>query len=143
MHQKEQTDPFSEHLSKMATLCARREYAPADIAAKLRQRGVTTELAGEIVDALLDQGFLSTARYANAFVRDKFRFAQWGPRKIRYELAGKAIPGPDIDEALAQLSNEDIADARQKLIHKKCPGYHEATPEEKAKVERFLYTKGF
>lgn len=94
-------------LSRLADACARAEMCSADALARLRRWGVGPTDASRIVDRLVDDRFIDDARFARAFVRDKYRFAGWGRRKIAMALAAKRIPRETAREALDEAVDAD------------------------------------
>lgn len=101
-------------LSRLADACARAEICSADASARLRRWGVGAADAARIVDRLVDEGFVDDARYARAFVRDKYRFAGWGRRKIAMALAAKRIPRDTLRQALDEAV--DDGEYRSRLV---------------------------
>src|SRR5699024_12489726 len=75
-------------------MLARREHAPAELAAKLRKRDFETADIDEVIDDLLADDLLSSRRYTEASVNSRVRRGV-GPVRIRADLARRAI-----DEAL-------------------------------------------
>lgn len=95
-----------EAYARLATYCATAERSAADIRRKLRGWEVDPELYEAILDRLERESFLDEARFARAFVRDKYRFNGWGPVRLRTELRRHQLPSDLIDEALAELEEE-------------------------------------
>ena len=73
-------------MNRAAALCARSEQAPQDIREKLVKWGLGSHDADGIVQRLSEQGFLDEARFARAFVKDRFAFNGWGRIKIESKL---------------------------------------------------------
>ena len=76
-----------EAYTRLSTYCARSEHSPEDIRRKLHSWGIPMEEVPAIIERLEQEGFLSPERFARAFVRDKYRFNGWGPKRIALELA--------------------------------------------------------
>lgn len=53
---------------------------------KLLAKGATPDEVDETLGRLETESYIDEARYARAFVNDKFRFDHWGRIKIRYAL---------------------------------------------------------
>ena len=79
-------------LNKAAAYCAAAEHCRSEVQTKLLQWGASAGQAGDILDQLEDQGFISESRYCAAFVNDKIRFQGWGKEKIRMALKQKRLP---------------------------------------------------
>lgn len=100
-------------MNRAAALCASSEQAPADIRDKLTKWGLTAVEARQVLDQLISQGFIDEARYARAFVNDRFNFNGWGRVKIAHQLRLKGISGELIGEAVNAIDEENY---RQRLI---------------------------
>ncbi len=80
-------------------LLARREYARAELQQKLIAKGAPPDEVRALLDALVAQGYLSDARYAQALVASKS--GAFGRRRLAATLRAKGIARADIDSALA------------------------------------------
>lgn len=67
---------------KAEAYCSSMERCVADVEAKLSQWGATPEMMEKIVRHLQDERYIDQKRFCSAFVRDKYRFNQWGRVKI-------------------------------------------------------------
>ena len=99
---------------------------------------------GEIIEQLEKEKFLDDRRYAAAFASGKFRINKWGRRKIRYELAGRGIPGSVISKGLEEIDGDEYMDVLRELVLKK---YSEIKGGKKLTVRNKIFTfvsgKGF
>ena len=57
----------------------------------------------KILDLLVKDKFIDEQRYSKAFVKDKFRYNDWGKVKIIQQLKYKHIPGNYIKEAIEEI----------------------------------------
>ena len=73
-------------LSKAMNLCSKREYCCHDIREKLLTWGISKNDSERIISVLTSERFIDEARYANAFVKDKFKYNKWGKVKIAAHL---------------------------------------------------------
>ncbi len=82
--------------------CARTEMCAGQAREKLRRMlGTDAEKdADEVLDRLRADNFICDARFAKSYVRDRYRFYGWGPRKIGEKLRSWGIEKSIIDEAL-------------------------------------------
>ena len=101
-------------LTRLAASCARTEICSADAREKLRRWGIMSADATHILDRLIDEGYISDERYARAYVRDKYRFAGWGRRKIAMGLAAKRIDRNIAASALDEAVDND--EYRSRLV---------------------------
>lgn len=99
-------------LTRLAAACARTEICSSDAREKLRRWGIMSGDAAKILDRLTDEGYISDERFARAYVRDKYRFAGWGRRKIAMGLAAKRIGRGIAADALRDSVDPDEYRAR-------------------------------
>jgi regulatory protein len=97
---------YKTTLNKAMSLCSKREYCIDDIRVKLDEWGIRGNDSERIISDLLKENFINEIRYAEAFVKDKFRYNKWGRVKIRASLKMKKIPGEVITSALDSIDNE-------------------------------------
>ena len=127
-----------------AARCARQECSRRDISTKLVGKGATAAEAREVVDRLVGEGFIDDARYARAFVADKFRFEHWGRVKISYMLHLKGLPDNVVDEALQQIDEAQYAETLKDFLEGKLRTVRAATPYALSqKVARASISRGF
>jgi regulatory protein len=84
-------------LNDIMQYCARSEHCTKDVVTKLKSWEVDEEEIEGILEQLRKENFLNDARYAKAYVNDKWKLDHWGKRKIRHQLFLK-----NIDDALFQ-----------------------------------------
>lgn len=99
-----------------AARCAKSECCRSDLLPKLMGRGLSAAQAGRVLDWLAREGYVDEARYARAYVADKFRFSRWGRVKIRYMLRLKGIDEHTIGAALATIGEEEYAAALSEFL---------------------------
>lgn len=136
---------WREALARCEALCASSEQSSGDIAMKLRKWGICDSEAGEILRRLIDDGFVDNARYAHAYVRDKFRFAGWGRVKIAYNLRLKQVGSSVINEALqAEIDEDEYAAKAEGLLQSKYREVKSRQPmQARAALMRFAAQRGF
>ena len=134
----------SQAMNRAAALCARSEQAPGDISEKLTKWGLSREDVSHIVQQLIQQGFLDEARFAKAFVKDRFAFNGWGRLKIAYQLKQKRIPGDVIDEAMTAIDEIRYRERLTELLQAKWRKVKEREPRAAwAAMMRFAASRGF
>lgn len=106
-------------LMRLEELCARAEHSTGELRRKLYNWHIAAEDADDIIESLRRRRFVDDARFAAAFVNDKYRFNHWGRIKIRYELRAKGVSQDIIDEAFTEIDEEIYMEAlREFLINK-------------------------
>lgn len=100
------------------------------------------EAAREVVDSLVESGYVDDLRYATAFAREKSSLTGWGPIKIRMALSAKGIQRDIQDSALAEIDSSR-ADARlEKLMESKWRTL-KGDPEAKLKLLKYALGRGY
>lgn len=137
--------------AKAMSYLARREYSYHELRQKLRNYlpETTEETPADInahyeaVDVLLEdfkqRGWLSDARFTEQLIHAKQR--KFGSLKIAHELRENGIAESIVDDALATVEANELANARE--IYRKKFAAPPANREEWAKHARFLQNRGF
>ncbi|SFD72159.1 regulatory protein RecX [Thermophagus xiamenensis] len=110
---------FKTALNKASSLCSRQEQCCFDIRKKLQKWNVLPDDQEKILDLLVQEKFIDESRFATSYVRDKFRFNNWGREKIRWQLKQKGISNENIDHALAQIDEDEYKKTLSSLLKKK------------------------
>jgi regulatory protein len=131
-------------LQKAADLCVRREQCAFDIRKKLQAWQIEPNDSDDIIARLKDENFINESRYAEYYVKDKFRLNGWGKIKIHYMLRNKQIPEAVIHENTDNISPEDYRKKCISLIQQKKAKLKTETPvKTKSKIIRFMAARGF
>ena len=131
--------------TRLENLCARAEHCESELAEKLRRWGIGASESAEIISGLRKHHFVDNARFARAFVRDKYRFARWGRMKIRMALAAKRISKEIVDEALEEIDEDIYTENLRHIIAAKARSLGEETSsyEGRTKIYRFAISRGY
>jgi len=137
---EKQKDAFS----KAAALCSRSEKSPAAILQKLQQWGLADDECDSVMAQLFQHKFLDEERFARSYVRDKFRFNEWGRIKIAFHLKAERIPVSVIQQAMEEIDDNTYLETLQQLLKDKVRKTKAANAYDlKAKVFRFAQSRGF
>jgi regulatory protein len=118
---------------------SRREYSRAELSRKLMPFTDDADALEALLDALVREGWLSDARFAESIVHR--RAARLGATRIVGELKRHAVGDTLIEEVNAQLRETELARAR--AVWQKKYGQLPETPAERARQARFLAARGF
>ncbi len=130
--------------SKMATLCAKREYCVFDIKTKLFRYELDVESIERIVEQLKKEKYIDELRFARSFIYDKMRFNKWGRVKIDFGLRQKRVPQAIISEAFIDFTDEQLNDSLEDVLSAKWKTIKEKTEQDKrTKLIRFALGRGF
>ncbi|MBN2663273.1 MAG: RecX family transcriptional regulator [Bacteroidales bacterium] len=110
---------FNSALSKAMRFCSTKEVCIKDITFKLNNWNTNPEFIDKIIASLIDEKFIDQQRYALAFAADKFKFNNWGKKKIAFHLINKNIPKNIIQKALNDINDTEYKKTAQKLINNK------------------------
>ncbi len=121
-------------------LLGRREHSCKELEQKLKQRGAPDQAIQEVLAYLLDNNYLSNARYAEMIINRRLSQG-YGPRKIAFELAQKGIDRQG-SETLLYQSEIDWSEVAREIIYKKFNGSGK-TAGQVQKQQRFLQQRGF
>lgn len=139
-------DISSEQLLQRAMrYCAKAERCGHDVGAWASRLGASSQQIEQILQALTEQNFLSDQRYALAFAADKHRFESWGPHRIAAALKAKKVDESYIQEALAALAPERVAETLRLLLQKRIKqlGDEVARPAARQKLLAMAIRKGY
>ena len=134
----------AEALHKAAAFCSTSERCLSEVREKLRNWGIEADGQERILKRLIDERFVDESRFAAAFVKDKFRFNQWGRIKIRIMLQQKKVDTHLIEDAMELINEEEYHDCLVSiLIQKRKTLKDKDTMQLKAKLYRFAASRGF
>lgn len=135
---------YNDALKRASALCSRQEQCTRHIREKLVQWNVEQQDAEKIIQRLTEENFLNDYRFAECFVKDKFRFNRWGKVKIAYMLRLKGIDEDSIQDALDKIDNNAYYQVCADLIRDKSASLKEKNLfTRKGKLYRFAAGRGF
>jgi len=121
-------------------LLARRDFARAELHAKLRSKGFEAAAAEEVVAGLAARGVIDDRRFAENYVNWHAQRGQ-GPIRIAAELRRHGVPDALVDAALA--GGPDWRALASRARRAKFGGQPPASWTDKARQARFLQYRGF
>ena len=132
--------------NKAVDYLSRREHSERELRDKLEAKGFDQELLDQVIQDMLDLGYLSDERYARMIIRSCYEKAQ-GPKKIRFKLQQKGLATSVVNEAFEEFEGDWFSLA-QSLRARKFPTSIKHTDKEsyykeKARQMRFLAGRGF
>lgn len=131
-------------LQRLMALCARGEHSSGDMLAKLRLWHLPEDAQARIMARLTKERFVDDARFARAFVSDKVKYNQWGPRKIAQALAQKGVDRETAAVALDEIDDEEYLHVLRPLLQSKRRSISGRTEyERQMKLMRFALGRGF
>lgn len=136
---------FQEIKSKLESYCAYQDRSLFDVKKKISTLTNIKEEEERIISSLIKDGFLNQDRFIESFVKGKVNQKRWGKEKIRSGLIQHKIPKGVIDAAIKNIDKEKYQQNLLILAQKKSDSLNKETNafEKKAKILRFLYSKGY
>jgi regulatory protein len=135
--------PFHEALAKLEAYCAYQERCSQEIQKKLDSWGLSFEDCTKIIRVLKENRFFDDERFCESFVSGKVRIKRWGRIKIRYELKLKGIKEEVIRKALSEIDPIIYEENLKELTQRKWAETKGDEWTRKAKLHRFLLSKGY
>lgn len=129
---------------KIKHFCAYQERSHKQVKEKLYSFGLRKNDVEVLLSQLIEENILNEERFANAFVRGKFKMNKWGRVKIKYQLQQKQVGIYNIKNALQQINDAEYFSLLQKLALAK---WKKLKSEQHiirhAKTQHYLLQKGF
>lgn len=133
-----------EILYKLAAQCSVSEQCLSDIENKLAKYDLPEEERTHILRHLVEEKYVDDQRYAEAYVRDKYRFNKWGRMKIAQGLRIKGIDNETISEAMGAIDEAEYLSILRDLIKAKRKSTKGKSDYEiNGKLARFATGRGF
>lgn len=145
---------FPRLLDRAMRLLGMRDHSREELKRKLQQsvqrtaymqqktpETITEEQMEKVLDWCQENGWLNDERFTERFIQSRSRKG-YGPQRIRMELTQKGIDRDAIDIAMEE-TNIDWAECAAQLAERKFGLPLPKEWKEKAKVQRFLQSKGF
>jgi regulatory protein len=118
-----------------------RPRSVAEVQRNLSEKDVDESTIAEVVNRLLDQGFLDDEAFARFWIENREQFRPRGRRALAYELRQKGLSNRDIDAALEPL---DEAESAWSAISNKVSQWENlAEFDFRKKVMGYLSRRGF
>jgi len=131
-------------LNSMAAMCSKKEYCEFDIREKLKKYSLSEADVTDIIVFLKENKFLDENRFANAYVRDKCKFNNWGKLKIAAMLNSKHIADSIINSALQSIPDKEYEAICLKVLRTKSKSLNEVDKIVKNnKLIKFAMGRGF
>lgn len=143
---KKQINSFLEAKQKIEAYCAYQERCEKEVLDRLKKWEIYGEQADVIVADLISNNFLNEERFAEAFVSGKIRIKRWGKIKIKQHLKQKQISSYSINKAINLIDDDLYLSNLNYLVNKKIKDLNlksKISWENKAKIQRFLQSKGY
>lgn len=129
-------------LKKLQRYCAYQDRCHQEVRTKLLSLQVYGDDLEQIMAELVSDNFLNEQRFAESYVRGKFRIKKWGRIKIKMELKKRRISDYCIRKGMKEIEEEEYLQTLQTLINKKKADVVGKSNPKKA-IADFLIRKGY
>ena len=129
-------------LKKLQRYCAYQDRCHQEVRTKLLKLQVYGDDLEQIMAELIRENFLNEQRFAESYVRGKFRMKKWGRVKIKIELKKRKISDYCIRKGMQEIEEEEYLETLQSLILKKRPDVVGKINPKKA-IADYLIRKGY
>lgn len=136
---------MSIELEKIKHYCAYQPRCHSEVRNKLLELKVYGHELEDIMSTLIQENYLNEEKYANAVVRGKFYYKNWGRIKIRQQLKSKGISAFLIKNAMKEIDEDDYLKTLSILAEKKLEILKSEKNKYKKmnKLKNYLLQKGY
>ena len=135
----EEADPYTRAKTIVYNQLAYSAKTRGQLRKKLQAEGFEAELIEPLLDKFEAAKLIDDAEYAETFVRQKSRTKKLSRAALRRELAERGVRGEEVENALAQRTDEQEREDAAELVRKKLrPGMDLSDRAEKDRVTRRL-----
>lgn len=140
----QKTYTVEEAQKKLEHFCVYQERCHREVNEKLIDMKMIPEARDLIIVHLIENDFLNEQRFANTFVRGKFRIKKWGKYRLNRELRQRDICKKLVQSALEQISDEDYKKTLDELATRKLSSMRESNLQKKnKKLINYLLYRGW
>ena len=94
-------------IEKIQSYCLYQERCVKEVKNKLYSFKISSKLAENIVEYLINNDYLNEERYTKMFVQGKLRIKKWGRIKLKYELKLKGVDTNIIEDNINKINEEE------------------------------------
>ncbi len=144
MVHKSHTYTVNEALQKLQNYCAYQERCHSEVQQKLKDMNMIPEAIDQIIVSLINDNYLNETRFAQTFVRGKFRIKKWGKHRLTLELKKKGISKFNINKAIGEIEEDEYITVFNNLAKKRSLQIKETNKtKKKRKLADYLLYRGW
>lgn len=134
----------NDAIIRLAKYCAYQDRCKKEIDQKLYDLELSESEKDQVWEYLIKENYHDEERYVRSIVRGRFFYKSWGRVKIRYYLAQQGIDSTIVEDVIQhEIKPKDYHDKIRALVQSKLGLKESLTFEEKQKMIRSLYQKGY
>lgn len=131
-------------LEKMQRFCAYQDRCHQEVRSKLLKLGIYGDDLEEVMVELIREDFLNEERFARSYARGRFRFKQWGRKRIRIELERRQISAYCIRKAMEEIDPNAYSQTLKELLTRRAESLGALGDfEQKHKLAAYALRRGF
>lgn len=132
-------------MEKLRKYCAYQERCHQEVKQKLFDLSIYGDTQDEIISDLITENFLNETRFAESFVRGKYKIKKWGRAKILQELKKRQISAYNIKKGFLQIDEAIYSENIEYLIKKKLTTLSREKNHfiRRKKLQEFMVRKGY
>jgi regulatory protein len=134
---------FGQAFRKAADYCAMQDRCVSETKLKLANWNVDRSFISQIIDKLVEEGFLDEKRFAINYAGGKYRINGWGRLKIAAGLRARNIPAALIQQALSSFQIDEYTSFLKTLLQKKLNQLGGDSLLNRQKAAFFAASRGF
>jgi regulatory protein len=116
--QKQTSFTVQEAQKKLERYCAYQERSHQEVVQKLKSLNMIPVAIDQIISELITNNYLNETRFAQAYVRGKFRHKKWGKIRIQSQLKLRQISPWNIKKAMEEIPYEEYLKTFDELFNK-------------------------
>ena len=129
---------------KASAYCVYRDRCRKEITFKLKEWKLDSSKIPDVIEKLVEEGFINEERFATAFARGKFRINKWGKIKITGFLRINGISDALIRKAISEIDPGEYRNTLARIIQTKAKSLKEKDNRiRNTKLINFATSKGF
>jgi regulatory protein len=107
-----------------------------ELAAGLRRRGISDEIAESVLARFSDVGLVDDAAFAKAWVTSRHRGRGLARKALAHELRRRGVDHDSVTAAVDQIDGDDELAAARELVRRRLPAMQRLEPQ--ARTRRLL-----
>ena len=124
-------------------ILARRSNSEHEIRSKLSQKKFSAEEIDDVIERLRNAHLLNDFEYSQAYIRTALLSKAVGPRWLQNKLRGRGVASEVINSALEDLLDSDKELELVEIAVEKWNRLHPSKRGDTARLNRFLFSRGF
>lgn len=124
-------------------LISMKDYTSKMIKDKLVLRGLSQDIADEIINELEDKGYINNEDYARKYIEDCCNLNKKGRKYIEFELIKRGFSKEEVDFFIKECYNSNVDDAFLRILSKYGKKYSELDIKEKNSIKNKLLRQGY